>query len=158
MLFRSALVKNQYPSHKFEFDYKPSLPNIFVDKDKFQQIMTNLIENSAKYSIENSTTKITATAEKNNVAIKISNFGLGIDEKDYEKIFTKFARIDNPLTRKVQGSGLGLYITKNLTEKMGGEISVVSTPTDKPGISEITFKILLPIKTIEEQARIKCSQ
>ncbi len=153
-----ALVKAQYPSHKFEFEYRNSLPNIFVDKDKFQQIMTNLIENSAKYSIENSTTKITTGVEKDNVVIKVINFGLGIDEKDYEKIFTKFARIDNPLTRKVQGSGLGLYITKNLTEKMGGEISVISRPTENPKVSEITFKLLLPIKTIEEQARIKCNQ
>ncbi|MCM1339895.1 MAG: HAMP domain-containing histidine kinase [Muribaculaceae bacterium] len=153
-----ALVKTQYPSHKFEFEYKSSLPNIFVDKDKFQQIMTNLIENSAKYSTENSVTKISAAVEKDNVAIKVTNLGIGIDEKDYDKIFTKFARIDNPLTRKVQGSGLGLYITKNLTEKMGGEISVISIPTDTPGISEITFKLLLPVKTIEEQARIKCNQ
>ena len=80
--------------------------------------MTNLIENSAKYSIDNSTTKITTSTVNENVVIEVTNLGIGIDEKDYEKIFTKFARIDNPLTRKVQGSGLGLYITKNLTEKM----------------------------------------
>ena len=43
-----ALVKNQYPDHNFELNYKNNLPNIFVDKDKFQQILTNLIENSAK--------------------------------------------------------------------------------------------------------------
>ncbi len=120
--------------------------------------MTNLIENSAKYSVDNSTTKITTSTESENVVIEVTNLGIGIDEKDYEKIFTKFARIDNPLTRKIQGSGLGLYITKNLTEKMGGQISVKSTPTNNPNISEITFKILLPIKTIEEQARIKCNQ
>ena len=154
-----AIVKSQYPSHNFEFIYKNNLPNIFVDKDKFQQIMTNLIENSAKYSVENSTTKISTTTEGESVAITVSNLGIGIDEKDYEKIFTKFARIDNPLTRKVQGSGLGLYITKNLTEKMGGKISVNSKPTDdKSKICEITFKVQLPIRTIEEQARIKCNQ
>lgn len=153
-----TLVKNQYPTHRFEFNYKKNLPNIFVDKDKFQQIMTNLIENSAKYSVDNSTTKITTSTEGENVVIEVINLGIGIDEKDYEKIFTKFARIDNPLTRKVQGSGLGLYITKNLTEKMGGQISVKSTQTGNPNISKITFKILLPIKTIEEQARIKCNQ
>ena len=154
-----SIVKTQYPSHKFEFEYKDNLPNIFVDKDKFQQILTNLIENSAKYSVENPVTKITTFIEYNNVAIKITNFGIGIEEQDYEKIFTKFARIDNPLTRKVQGSGLGLYITKNLTEKMGGKISVTSKPIkNNSNVSEITFKVLLPIKTIEEQARIKCNQ
>ena len=83
----------------------------------------------------------------------------GIEEKDYDKIFTKFSRIDNPLTRKVQGSGLGLYITKNLVEKMDGKISVSSTPLkNNSNLSEVTFKILMPVKNIEEQARIKCKQ
>ena len=49
---------------------------------------------------------------------------IGIKEEDKEKIFEKFSRIDNPLTRKIQGSGLGLYITKTLVEKMRGNISV----------------------------------
>lgn len=153
------IVKNQYPTHNFNIKYNGTLPKIFVDKDKFQQIMTNLIENSAKYSSENSTTTISSTQKDNNVEISVTNIGIGIDEKDYEKIFTKFSRIDNPLTRKVQGSGLGLYITKNLVEKMDGEISVSSTPLENnSNLSEITFKILMPVKNIEEQARIKCKQ
>lgn len=153
------IVKNQYPNHKFEFLYNNNLPDVFVDKDKFQQIMTNLIENSAKYSPDNSKTIIKTYSENNNVCIEVINNGIGIDESDYDKIFTKFARIDNPLTRKVQGSGLGLYITKNLVEKMGGRISVNSEPlNDNSKLSKITFKVSLPIKNIEEQARIKCSQ
>lgn len=154
-----TVVKNQYPSHKFELKYNKNFPNIFVDRDKFQQIMTNLIENSAKYSVQNPTTTINANLEGDNAAIEVTNYGIGIDEKDYDVIFTKFARIDNPLTRKVQGSGLGLYITKNITEKMGGKISVESIPTDNnTGISKITFKVIFPVKTLEEQARIKCNQ
>lgn len=154
-----TIVKTQYPAHSFQTKYSQNLPDIFVDKDKFQQIMTNLIENSAKYSPENSETKIKVSVENNNVAISVMNVGIGIDEKDYEKIFTKFSRIDNPLTRKVQGSGLGLYITKNLVEKMDGKISVESKLlNDNSGMSEITFKVLMPVKNIEEQARIKCNQ
>lgn len=154
-----AIVKNQYPLHNFQINYGKNLPDIFVDKDKFLQILTNLIENSAKYSADNSEIKIFAIIENNNVAISVSNIGIGIDEKDYDKIFTKFSRIDNPLTRKVQGSGLGLYITKSLVEKMDGSISVVSKPlNDNTGLSEITFKVLMLVKNIEEQARIKCSQ
>lgn len=154
-----SIVKNQYPAHNFDFQYRENLPNIFVDKDKFQQIMTNLIENSAKYSPENSLTAIKTSIDNNSVILEISNLGIGIEEKDYEKIFTKFARIDNPLTRKVQGSGLGLFITKNLVEKMDGKISVASTPLDdNSGLSLITFKVSFPVRTLEEQARIKCSQ
>ena len=154
-----SIVKNQYKNHSFEFKYSENIPNIFVDKDKFQQIMTNLIENSAKYSPDNSTTKILVNVENDNVVISVENLGIGIDEKDYSKIFTKFARIDNPLTRKVQGSGLGLYITKNLVEKMGGIISVKSEKmNDNSELSKIRFTVLFPIKSIEEQARIRCNQ
>ena len=127
------------------------------EADKFQQILVNLIENSAKYSVQDYLTEIKTYQKSENVYIEISNTGLGIDEADYEKIFTKFARIDNPLTRKVQGSGLGLYITKTLAEQMEGKIKVKSTPISED-LSKITFTLIMPVKTLEEQARIKCSQ
>lgn len=154
-----SVVKSQYPNQKFEFNYENHLPNIFVDRDKFQQIMTNLIENSAKYSSGDNVTKIDTSVFDNSVIIKVSNVGIGIEPSDYDKIFTKFSRIDNPLTRKVQGSGLGLYITKNLVEKMDGKITVDSKPkNDGSNLATITFTVSFPIRTIEEQARIKCSQ
>lgn len=154
-----SVVKSQYPNQKFEFNYENHLPNIFVDRDKFQQIMTNLIENSAKYSSGDNVTRIDTSVLDNSVRIRISNVGIGIKTSDYDKIFTKFSRIDNPLTRKVQGSGLGLYITKSLVEKMDGKITVESNPkNDGSNLATITFTVSFPIRTIEEQARIKCSQ
>lgn len=153
-----AIVKSKYPNKIFEFNYAKNLPDIFVDKDKFQQIMTNLLENGAKYSPENSAVNIKAYAYENDVIINVSNLGIGIDKSDYDKIFTKFSRIDNPLTRKVQGSGLGLYITKSLVEKMGGTICVISNNIDKSEYSNITFTVKMPIRSIEEQTKIKCSQ
>ena len=153
-----SVVKTQYPEHKFEFNYKPDTPNIFVDKDKFQQVLTNLIENSAKYSYGSDTTTINTKIDNNHVIIEVSNLGIDISEEDYEKIFTKFSRIDNPLTRKVQGSGLGLYITKNLVEKMHGNIRVKSEKIPNSEYSKITFTVEFPILNIEEQARLKCSQ
>ena len=154
-----SVVKSQYPNQKFEFNYENHLPNIFVDRDKWQQIMTNLIENSAKYSSGDNVTRIDTSVLDNSVRIRVSNVGIGIETSDYDKIFTKFSRIDNPLTRKVQGSGLGLYITKSLVEKMDGKITVESNPkNDGSNLATITFTVSFPIRTIEEQARIKCSQ
>lgn len=154
-----SVVKSQYPNQKFEFNYENHLPNIFVDRDKFQQIMTNLIENSAKYSSGDNVTRIDTSVLDNSVRIRVSNVGIGIEASDYDKIFTKFSRIDNPLTRKVQGSGLGLYITKSLVEMMDGKITVESNPkNDGSNLATITFTVSFPIRTIEEQARIKCSQ
>jgi signal transduction histidine kinase len=154
-----SVVKSQYPNQIFKFNYQKNLPDVFVDKDRFQQVMTNLIENSAKYSVEDNFTNIDTRIKNNNVQIEISNKGITIEKDDCEKIFTKFARIDNPLTRKVQGSGLGLYITKNLVEKMNGKIFVNSIPDVKnPKISTISFIVEFPILNLEEQARLKCNQ
>lgn len=143
------IIEHQYPNHNFECDFNKNIPLIFVDTDKFQQIMTNLIENAAKYSNEG--TKITVKTNFSNstdfISIKITDEGIGIKEEDFEKIFTKFSRIDNPLTRKVQGSGLGLYITKALINKMGGNISVKSSENGT------TFEVLLPVENVENQAR-----
>lgn len=149
-----SVVKNQYNNRNFTLDFNKNIPPVFTDRNKFQQVMTNLIENAAKYSDNNTTVKISANLADccNCISIKITDTGIGIDESDYEKIFNKFSRIDNPLTRKVQGSGLGLFITKNIVEKMNGKIIVTSKE------KETTFEVLLPLGTIEEQARAKCSQ
>lgn len=148
----TSIVKNQYKDKNFNIEIPGYIPPILADKDKFQQIITNLTENAAKYGDENSTITITANIQEDMVSIKVINRGIDIPEEDYEKIFTKFSRIDNPLTRKVQGSGLGLYITKSLVEKMSGKISVKSE-------NHITiFEVTLPTANIERQAREKCSQ
>lgn len=148
----SSIVKNQYKDKKINIEITNTTPAILADKDKFQQIMTNLIENAAKYGDDNTTITVKANINKDMVSIKVTNQGIEIPKEDYEKIFTKFSRIDNPLTRKVQGSGLGLYITKNLVEKMQGQISVQSEN------QQTTFEVNLPAANIERQAREKCSQ
>ncbi len=147
-----SIIKNQYSDKSFKIDINPNTPPILADKDKFEQILTNIIENAAKYGDENSTIFIKTEILNDMVSIKITNSGIEIPQNDYEKIFTKFSRIDNPLTRKVQGSGLGLYITKNLVEKMGGKIFVKSEN------HKTTFEIHLPSSNIEVQAREKCSR
>jgi len=153
------LLKNQYPHKNFILNIKSKIPEIFADKDKFQQILVNLIENACKYSDNNNDIWIDAGWGENfnSITINVTNLGVGINKTDYEKIFTKFSRIDTPLTRKVQGSGLGLYITKNLLSKMGGKISVISDNIDAV-TSKTTFTIEMPIFDIEKQARSKCVQ
>ena len=142
-----TFVKNQYQDKSFEIYIPENTPAILADKDKFQQIMTNLTENAAKYGDDNSIVLIKSRFNDEYVSIDVTNQGIEINEADFEKIFTKFARIDNPLTRKVQGSGLGLYITKTLTEKMNGKITVKSQN------HKTTFTVSLPCANIERQAK-----
>lgn len=147
------IVKQQYSTKNIITDFNTKLPEILIDKDKFQQIIMNLVENACKYSKENTDIIVkTDFAPNNMISIKVIDEGEEIKEEDKEKIFEKFSRLDNPLTRAVQGSGLGLYITKTLVETMNGKITVESK-------NEVTtFEVLMPICDIENQARAKCTQ
>lgn len=149
-----AIIKQQYPNHNFVIEFNEKIPEIYVDKDKFQQIITNLLENACKYSPEKSDIKIRTNFSENPnfVSIKIIDEGIGIERENLDKIFNKFSRIDNPLTRKTEGSGLGLYITKNLVDKMNGEIKVESS---KKGS---VFELLLPASNIEKQVSKICEK
>jgi two-component system phosphate regulon sensor histidine kinase PhoR len=142
------IIRYQYPNHIVETIFNKNIPQILVDRDKFQQIMINLIENAAKYSNEGSKIIIKTDFSSNPdyISIKIIDEGIGIKKEDFDKIFTKFSRLDNPLTRKVQGSGLGLYISKTLINKMNGDIKVQSNENGT------IFEVLLPVENLEKQA------
>lgn len=154
-----SIVKNQYPVKVYNVKINPKLPTILVDRDKFQQVLVNLIENAAKYSFENTEIKIIADFcdSPDYISIKVCDEGVKIEDCDIDKIFTKFSRIDNPLTRKVQGSGLGLYITKNIVEKMKGSIKVTSENLSGERAYTI-FEVRFPVCNVETQAREKCKQ
>lgn len=148
------MVKLQYKTHKYECNYAKNLPKILIDTDKFQQILLNLLDNASKYSNENTYVHINVIQNfnDNSISISIKDEGIGISQEDINKIFNKFSRVDSPLTRKIQGNGLGLYITKTLVEKMNGQISVQSS--EKGSEFTIKFKVATPedsgIKKIKE--------
>ncbi len=147
-----TLVASQYPNKKFSVVQTKNVPSILADADKFQQVVTNLVENAAKYSFDNTEVQIELALKGNYVSVQVTDCGVVIDEKDYMRIFDKFSRLDNPLTRQVQGNGLGLFITKKLVECMDGKISVTSSS------HKTTFEVLLPVYNIERQAGSKCVQ
>lgn len=144
----TTLVSQKYPEHKIIKSFKKDA-DIYVDIEKFQQILINVIENACKYSEPRTDVKIITSTDDKYVYIKIQDEGVEIDEQYAEKIFEKFSRIDSPLTRKTQGSGLGLFITKSLTEKMNGEISFKNLEKG------VEFELKFPVYNIEEHA--KCS-
>lgn len=145
------LFTQQYKNHNFELELYSSLPHARLDEYKFQQIMTNLIDNAAKYSNPQTTIKISTKINQNKILISIKDSGVGIKQEDYGKLFQKFSRLENHLTSKTQGNGLGLYITKELIEKMGGTIGFES----EEGIGT-TFYVSFPFYNAEDV--VKCSQ
>ncbi len=148
------MIKLQYKTHNYICNYAKNLPKILVDTDKFQQILLNLLDNASKYSPDGSTVTIDVYEDfsENTLNISIKDEGIGISNENINKIFNKFSRIDSPLTRKIQGNGLGLYITKTLTEKMNGKIEVQSS--EDGSIFTLIFKVANPddnvLKKIKE--------
>lgn len=99
------ILQKQYPDHKFLLKTPEFMPPILADENKFQQILINLLDNAAKYSPPGSNVRIQIKDSDNMVSIKIKDGGSGIAEKDFDKIFEKFVRIENHLTQKAEGSG-----------------------------------------------------
>ncbi len=142
------MFTEQYKTRKFVQKLNSSLPPARLDEDKFQQILTNLIDNAAKYSTDGKTVTISTELSENFVEIKITDEGVGIKQEDFDKVFKKFSRLENHLTSTTQGNGLGLYITKQLVENMGGQISFTSE-INKGTI----FRLLMPVYNQEEVLR-----
>jgi signal transduction histidine kinase len=101
---------------------------IVCDGNKLRQVLTNLIDNAIKYSPDGGAVEIRFGAENGECLIEVSDEGLGIPSSELERIFEKFYRLDPQQTRGVGGSGLGLYICRELVERMNGRLEVDSEP------------------------------
>jgi PAS domain S-box-containing protein len=99
---------------------------VMADRDQLVQILTNLVSNAVKYSPPGTDIGIGARAEGRTVQVEVSDHGIGMTEKERSRLFEKFFRADRSEVRDVGGTGLGLYITRNLVEMQGGQIWVRS--------------------------------
>ena len=99
---------------------------VFADYQKIQQILYNLVSNAIKFTPKGGQVDILATCNDKSFKLVVHDTGIGIDEKYHGKIFAKFVQLDSSYTKKESSTGLGLTITKELTELHGGKISVVS--------------------------------
>jgi PAS domain S-box-containing protein len=102
------------------------VPEIFTDRVKVREILTNLLENGIKFTEKGTVTLELGVLEKE-VIISVTDTGAGIADKDQKMVFQKFYRSENWKTRKTGGTGLGLYIAKTLVERLGGRIGVQSS-------------------------------
>ncbi len=135
----------------FEFDYKKTNElYCYCDDNKTQQIILNILDNSAKYSTNSKKIEIKTYSNKNCNVCSIKNYGSYIDDKNKEKIFDKFYRVDSYLKSKTQGSGLGLYIANNLAKKMQGKIEVKSNKKTL----ETEFLVYLPTFDVEQSMKM----
>ena len=108
-------------------DKKGTRP-IICDANKLRQVLVNLVDNAIKYSPEGGEVEIRLDAHNGECLIQIADEGLGIPSSERERIFEKFYRLDPHQTRGVGGTGLGLYICRELVERMNGRLEVESEP------------------------------
>lgn len=122
-------------------DTRSTLPPVMVDRDHFETILGNLLENSIKYSWERKEILVRVYGEKKYVNLSVTDKGQGIPKKAQKNIFKKFYRIENSMTAQTKGHGLGLSIVKNMVHLNGGTISVSSEP-GKGSEFTVTFHAL----------------
>ena len=101
---------------------------VTMDPEKIGLVMANLLENAIKYNVANG--QVVVSIERRNdgpfMQVNVSDTGMGISEEARQKLFTKFFRAENAITKETAGSGLGLYIVKNIIKRHGGQIWVDS--------------------------------
>jgi PAS domain S-box-containing protein len=101
---------------------KEVLPQVSVDREKMELVVQNLLENAVKYTPEGGKLDISLEKNSTDIVFKIKDTGVGIPESQQSRIFTKFFRGDNVIRMETEGSGLGLYTTKNIVEAHRGKI------------------------------------
>jgi signal transduction histidine kinase len=125
---RLAIAQESAGKHQFMIDIEQGLPPVLVDRDKFGEVIGNLLSNAVKYSPNGGRITLSARHElqSHRVVVSIIDQGIGIGPADRDSLFTTFHRIQRAETQGIRGSGLGLYIAKEWTKAMGGEIWLTS--------------------------------
>ena len=130
--------------------YPKVLKELDLDKKLIYMVFQNLLSNAVKYTPEKGKVFLTIKKEKTGILIEIKDTGMGIPKSQQHKIFTKLFRADNVRETDTEGTGLGLYIIKQIMDQVGGEIWFKSAKN-----KGTTFSILLPLKGMKKKEGAK---
>ena len=133
---------------------KTIMPVFFIhaDRDHLHEVLNNLFENAIKYT-PSGTVAVNVTGDNDSVQISVKDSGIGIPAEDLPHLFQKFYRVDNSETREINGTGLGLFLSRKLTESIGGKLTVESE-YKKGSI----FTVKLPRITRENAESLKAKE
>ncbi len=131
---------SQTSKHQLKADFPEAFPTIFADERRLTQVFNNLVNNAIKYSPDGGTITVSGDIHPQHVTVSVRDEGIGIPEHEQHRIFQQFSRVDNALSRKTEGTGLGLYLSKSIVEAHNGRIWFANN-SDSPGT---TFTFSLP--------------
>lgn len=137
---RSNELNAKQRHHELTYTPPEHLPLIVGDRSRLEQVMMNIIGNAIKYTPDGGHIRVTAGAAEETVWMEVWDDGIGIPEKDWERIFERFYRVDKARSRESGGTGLGLSIARELVQRHNGVLSLV--PHEGPGT---TVRLVLPI-------------
>lgn len=136
--------QTQTTKHDFEIDFSADYPEINVDERRITQVFNNLISNAIKYSPSGGLIRLSGTMNDGYVTVSVSDEGIGIPDHERHRIFQQFSRLDNDLSRKTEGTGLGLFLSKAIVEAHNGRIWFTSQVDPAEGAVGTTFTFSLP--------------
>ena len=137
---RANAINAKQRGHEFIYSEAESLPLIVGDRSRLEQVMMNVIGNAIKYTPDGGHIRVSAGALEETVWMEVSDDGIGIPEKDRERIFDRFYRVDKARSRESGGTGLGLSIAREIVHQHNGTIALV--PHEGKGT---TIRLTLPI-------------
>ncbi len=120
-------MKGQLTDGRLVHDFPADPLMVTVDPERVEQVLRNLLRNAIKYSPRGGTIAIKGRGKDREVCISVSDQGIGIPADDLERVFERFYRVENEITRRVRGAGLGLAVCRSIIETHGGRIWIEST-------------------------------
>ena len=121
--FRGATVGQH---RVVEVQAPPDLPLVLVDREAWVDAIVNLLTNAHKYSAQSEPVWVRVWAERGAVHVAVRDRGIGIALREHRRVFEKFYRVDDRLSRDIEGSGLGLSIVKHVVQAHGGKVALKS--------------------------------
>lgn len=133
----------------FKKTYSKHLPVLNIDRNAIQIVLGNIVSNAIKYTPIKGKITLSINENQSHVTMEVSDNGIGIPDKDKSKIFTKMFRAENTTQIKSDGSGLGLYLVKNVAEQNGYTVTFESKENNGT-----TFFISIPKKALDKSAKV----
>jgi K+-sensing histidine kinase KdpD len=115
-------MKAQFPTRQFVDDLPATPLGLTADRERLEQVLRNLLSNAVKYSPEGGPVSIRGQGDKQKIVISVTDHGIGIAPEHLEAVFDRFYRVENEVTQRVRGAGLGLAVCRDIVEAHGGRI------------------------------------